>query len=397
MSDPRLPLRDIKVVELSHMVMGPTAGVILADLGAEVVKLEPLGGDNTRRLTGSGAGYFSMYNRNKRSVCIDLKSPRGKAVAFRLIAAADVLIENFRPGAMDKLGYGYDAMAEINPRLIYCSTKGFLDGPYAGRVALDEVAQMMGGLAYMTGPPGRPLRAGASVIDVVGGMFGVIGILAALETRRRTGKGGHVSSALFESVAFLVGQHMAQYAVTGEPPPPMPARQSAWAIYDVFATADGQQVFVAVVSDTQWVKFCEFFALSEFRHDPALAKNTERVRQRERIIPRVQALFADLSKEELMARLERCGLPYAPISKPEELLDDAHLNASGGLLDVTAVTGAATRLPALPLQIDGGRFGVRRDVPAAGRDTREVLAQIGCSEEEIATLLAEKVVAAPEE
>ena len=396
MSDPQPPLSGIKVIEFSHMVMGPAAGVILADLGADVVKLEPLSGDNTRRLTGSGAGYFPMYNRNKRSVCIDLKSERGNAIARKLIAEADVLIENFRPGAMDKLGYGYAALAEINPGLIYCSTKGFLEGPYAERTALDEVAQMMGGLAYMTGPPGRPLRAGASVIDVVGGMFGVIGVLSALETRRHSGKGRHITSALFESTAFLVGQHMAQYAVTGEPARPMPVRLSAWAVYDVFNTGDGQQVFVAVVSDTQWAKFCEFFQLSEFRDDPGLAKNTERVRQRERIIPRVRELFARLSKDELMAKLERCGLPYAPICKPEELFDDAHLNHSAGLLEVTAAPGVRARLPALPLQMDGERFGARRDVPEPGRHTREGLAQIGFSEEDIAALLRERIVAAPE-
>ncbi|MGI9229662.1 MAG: CaiB/BaiF CoA transferase family protein [Gammaproteobacteria bacterium] len=393
MPDSHLPLHNIKVVEFSHMVMGPVAGVILADMGADVIKLEPLKGDNTRRLTGSGAGYFSMYNRNKRSVCIDLKSDQGNALAGKLIAEADVLIENFRPGAMDKLGYGYAALAKTNPGLIYCSTKGFLDGPYVNRTALDEVAQMMGGLAYMTGPPGRPLRAGASVVDVMGGMFGVIGILSALEMRRHTGKGQHITSALFESTAFLVGQHMAQYAVTGEPARPMPVRLSAWAIYDVFDTSDEQQVFVAVVSDTQWLQFCQFFALTEFESDPGLAKNTDRVQHRERIIPRVRDLFAGLTKAELMAKLEQCGLPYAPICRPEELFDDVHLNQSGGLLDVTTGQGKSARLPALPVQMDGARFGVTRDVPGQGQHTVEVLQQLGLSEKEIAALLQENIVA----
>ena len=164
-------LAGIKVVEFTHMVMGPAAGLVLADLGAEVIKVEPVGGDKTRRLRGSGAGYFSMYNRNKKSLAVDLKSPEGKGIALKLIEQADVFIENFRPGALDKLGFGYDALSSLNPQLIYCSEKGFLDGPYAHRTALDEVAQMMGGLAYMTGPPGRPLRAGSSVIDVTGGML----------------------------------------------------------------------------------------------------------------------------------------------------------------------------------------------------------------------------------
>nr|WP_255399457.1 CoA transferase [Oceanicoccus sp. KOV_DT_Chl] len=218
MADHQLPLSGIKVVEFTHMVMGPTVGVILADLGADVIKIEPIQGDNTRRLKGSGAGYFPMYNRNKKSLCVDLKSEQGHQLAERLAAKADVVIENFRPGAMDKLGFGYEQLSALNPRLIYCSLKGFLSGPYQHRTALDEVTQMMGGLAYMTGLPDRPMRAGSSVIDITGGMFGVIGILAALEERHRTGKGKEVVSSLYETTAYMVGQHMAQQAVSGEEP-----------------------------------------------------------------------------------------------------------------------------------------------------------------------------------
>ena len=393
MTGQELPLAKLKVVEFSHMVMGPSAGLLLADMGAGVVKLEPLTGDNTRRLRGSGAGYFSMYNRNKRSVCIDLKSARGRAIAKRLVKEADVLIENFRPGAMDKSGYGYAELSKENPRLIYYSARGFLSGPYEHRTALDEVAQMMGGLAYMTGPPGQPLRAGTSVIDVVGGMFGVIGILSALEMRNRTGQGQWINSSLFESVAFLVGQHMAQFAVTGEPAPPMPVRMSAWAIYDVFNSKDGKQVFVAVVSDTQWKKFCEYFSFGEFERDESLATNSGRVGQRDRIIPRVRSLFRTFTEMELMQRLEQCGLPYAPISKPEELFNDPHLLESGGLLDVTTPAGQETKLPALPLQMDGKRFGVRRDVPKQGQHTRDVLQELGFSDGDIDALINDQVVA----
>ena len=256
------PLAGLRVLEFTHMVMGPSAGLILADLGADVTRVEPIGGDRTRALEGSGAGYFAMYNRNKRSICLNLKAPAGLAVARRLARSMDILIENFRPGTLERLGLGYDVVALDNPRLLYCSAKGFLSGPYENRVALDEVAQMMGGLAYMTGPPGRPLRAGASVIDVTGGMFGVIGILAALERRHRSGRGAHVKCSLFETTAFLVGQHMAQMAVTGKPAEPMPTRISAWAIYDIFQTAGDRQVFVAVVSDAQWRAFCAAFGLA---------------------------------------------------------------------------------------------------------------------------------------
>ena len=387
MTEQALPLAGIRVVEFSHMVMGPGAGLLLADLGADVIKVEPVTGDNTRRLRGSGAGYFSMYNRNKRSVCIDLKSERGSALAKRVISRADVFIENFRPGAMDEAGFGYDELAQDNPGLLYYSARGFLSGPYEQRTALDEVAQMMGGLAYMTGPPGQPLRAGASVIDVVGGMFGVVGILSVLEMRRRTGRGQHINSALFESTAFLVGQHMAQYAVTGEPAAPMPMRLSAWAIYDIFKCRDGKQMFVAVVSDTQWRKFCDEFAFDEFARDETLADNNGRVERRDLILPRVRSLFLECDSEELMARLKQCGLPYAPVSRPEDLFADPHLLASGGLLNVTTPEGRRAGLPALPLQLDGKRPGLRRDVPKQGEHTREVMQELGLTDAEIDTLM----------
>lgn len=361
-----LPLEGIKVVEFTHMVMGPSIGLMLGDLGADVIKVEPEGGDHTRRLLGSGAGYFPMFNRNKRSVCLDLKSEQGNAEARRLIDEADVMIENFRPGALAKLGLGPENFTKSNPRLIYCSAKGFLTGPYENRTALDEVAQMMGGLAYMTGPPGRPLRAGASVIDVTGGMFGVIGILAALERRHRTDKGGEVKCSLFETTAFLVGQHIAQKAVTGTTAPPMPSRISAWAVYDVFETLNqDEQLFVGVVSDPQWVAFCEVMGLEELAADLTLAVNNERVRQREHILPVIRDLFGGMTRDELVGRLESIGLPYAPIMRPDDLLEDQHLLASGGFVEVTLDDGSRAKLPALPLEIDGKRMGLRHDLPRA--------------------------------
>ena len=388
------PLAGLKVVEFSHMVMGPSAGVILADLGAEVVKVEPLEGDATRSLLGSGAGYFPMYNRNKKSVRLDLKSEAGTGVARRLAVWADVLIENFRPGAMARLGLDYAALQPLNPALIYCSAKGFLAGPYEDRVALDEVAQMMGGLAYMTGPPGRPLRAGASVIDVTGGMFGVIGVLAALEQRRRTGLGQAVDCSLFETTAFLVGQHMAQKAVTGTAAAPMPARTSAWAIYDVFDVAGGEQVFVGVVSDAQWRSFCRGFDLQDWAADASLATNNQRVGARERLLPRLRTLFAALGKAELVARLEAAGLPFAPIVRPEDLADDPHLRASDGLVSVTLADGSTAELPALPLRMGARRFGLRHDPPSAGGHTRQVLeAALGMNAAEADALFAASAVA----
>ena len=389
MIDEALPLSGIRVIEFTHMVMGPSVGLILADLGADVIKVEPKGGDQTRHLLGSGAGYFPMFNRNKRSICLDLKSEVGKAAAIALVEGADILIENFRPGTLVRLGLGPDDFAERHPRLIYCSAKGFLTGPYENRTALDEVTQMMGGLAYMTGPPGRPLRAGASVVDITGGMFGVIGILAALERRHRTGRGGDVKCALFETTAFLVGQHMAQEAVTGKAPRPMPDRISAWAIYDVFETRlPDEQVFVGVVSDGQWVAFCEAFGLVAFLADATLATNNQRVEARERILPTVRDCFRAMSRAEAVALLERLGLPFAPIATPSDLFDDQHLGAGGGLVDLTLEDGTQTRLPGLPIEVDGSRMPRRLGLPTPGEHGAELLREAGLSEDRIAAALA---------
>lgn len=388
-----LPLSGIRVVEFTHMVMGPSAGLVLADLGAEVIKIEPIKGDNTRRLKGSGAGYFPMYNRNKQSLCLDLKDEAGKKIAGELIDKADVLIENFRPGAMDKLGFSFEQLRRSNPRLIYCSLKGFLDGPYQHRTALDEVTQMMGGLAYMTGLPGKPMRAGSSVIDITGGMFGAIAILAALEERHRTGEGQLVKSSLFESTAFMVGQHMAQQAVSGMPLQPMSVRTSAWAVYDIFDTSDDGQVFVGVVSDTQWKIFCQAFGLSEFAEDASLELNNERVAQRDRIMPVIRQCLGAMTKPELMAKLDQTGLPFAPIASPTDLFDDPHLNAGGGLVEVNLPNnGGKARLPSLPIDLAGRRLGLRQDLPAEGEHSHATLQSIGYSENEISALLSAGVV-----
>ncbi len=393
--DKALPLQGLRVVEFVHVIMGPSCGLVLADLGAEVIKVEPLDGDHTRKLTASGAGFFPTFNRNKKSIAVDLKSKAGRDIVLRLIQSADVVTENFRPGAMDKLGFGHDALKALKPELIYCSLKGFLAGPYEHRAGLDETAQMMGGLAYMTGPRGRPLRAGASVNDIMGGMFAAIAILAAVVERKTTGRGQYVKSALFENCAFLVGQHMTEGFMTGKPVVPMPDRIRAWAVYDTFRTSDGEMVFVGVVTDTQWKIFCEAFGLDDLLADPALKTNPQRVDERPRIIPIVTALFASMTKPELLAKCEELGLPFAPITKPEDLFEDPHLRESGGLTDITLMNGTRTQVPILPIEMDGRRFRTRLDLPKVGEHTREVLAELGYEREAISRLIAEKVVAVP--
>jgi crotonobetainyl-CoA:carnitine CoA-transferase CaiB-like acyl-CoA transferase len=392
MSKP-LPLAGIRVVEFSHMVMGPSCGLVLADLGADVVKIEPVGaGDNTRRLPGSGAGFFPTFNRNKRSLALDIKSSKGLALARRLIARADVLTENFRPGALEALGLGYDTLKVDNPRLIYCSLKGFLAGPYENRAALDEVVQMMGGLAYMTGPPGRPLRAGASVNDIMGGMFAVIGILAALMERGRTGHGQLLKSALFENNAFLMSPHMAQFAVTGKPAEPMPARISAWGVYDVFDTSDGKQIFIAVVTDRQWRAFCQAFDQDDLLADAALSTNPQRVAARERLLPRLREVFKNLTRAETSRICERASIGFAPIQRPDELLDDPHLARRGAMVDVTLPDGRTVAIPALPLEMDGQRLSKRLDVPRLGEHSAAIARELGCEPRVIQDLITEGVL-----
>jgi crotonobetainyl-CoA:carnitine CoA-transferase CaiB-like acyl-CoA transferase len=391
-TQPKLPLEGIRVAEFCHVVMGPTCGLVLADLGAEVIKVEPLDGDHTRKLVASGAGFFPTYNRNKKSFAVDLKAPQGREAVLKLVASADVLTENFRPGAMATIGFGYEALKRLKPEIIYCSMKGFLAGPYQHRTGLDEVVQMMGGLAYMTGGRYGPLRAGASVNDVMGGMFGAIAILAALHQRASTGKGQYVQSALFENNAFLMAQHMMEGLTTGKPVSPMPDRIRAWAVYDNFKTQDGELVFVGVVTDTQWKVFCEAFGLAEFLADPALKTNPQRVESRPRIIPIVTAIFAGMSKQDLMDKCETLGLPFAPIAKPEDLFDDPHLNASGGLTPVTLPDGTKSKVPNLPIEMDGARFGTRLDLPRIGEHTRELLASLGYRGEDVKRLITQRIV-----
>ena len=403
-AEPALPLTGIRVVEFTHMVMGPTCGMMLADLGAEVIKIEPVQGDNTRRLKGSGAGFFTMFNRNKKSLPVNLQDPRGIELVLKLIATADIVSENFKAGTMARLGLDYATLSKLYPHLIYVSHKGFLPGPYDHRTALDEVVQMMGGLAYMTGPEGRPLRAGAAVNDIMGGMFGAMGAMAALLERQRTGRGQEVQSALFENNVFLVAQHMMQFAVTGQPAAPMPSRISAWGIYDVFSVKDDEQIFLAVVSDTQWKLFCDAFGFADLAADARLAGNNDRVEARAWLMPILRERLASEPAAAIAARVEAHGLPYAPIAKPQDLFDDPHLAATGGLAEIalpqdgagsgagSGAVNAHAKVPLLPITLGGRRPGVRIDPPALGAHGAQLLETLGLSATQIAALTEAGVV-----
>ncbi|MEQ8815814.1 MAG: CaiB/BaiF CoA-transferase family protein [Thalassobaculum sp.] len=376
-------LEGLKVLEFTHTIMGPCAGLVLADLGADVIKIEPApGGDHTRRLPGFAAGFFATFNRNKRSLAIDLKSRAGQAAVHRLVADADVVLENYGPGTMERLGCGWEQLSAINPRLVYLALKGFLAGPYEDRPALDEVVQFQSGLAHMTGPPGQPLRAGASVVDILGAVFGVTGVLAALRERDRTGMGQRVGSALFESAVFLVGSHMAGTAATGEAPPPMPARRGAWGIYDLFETADRRQLFVGVTSDQQWKRFCTAFGLDDLAADPGLASNGDRSKARPTLIPRLRELIGAMAFEDVRTCCDTARISWAPVGRPVDMFDDPHLHAGGGLL-ATAIAaiggGDLVPLPALPLEFgsERARAPLVRQPPRIGEHNREVLTAAG--------------------
>jgi crotonobetainyl-CoA:carnitine CoA-transferase CaiB-like acyl-CoA transferase len=396
------PLAGLKVLEFSHTVMGPTAGLVFAELGADVVKIEPAPkGDHTRGLGGFGAGFFAAFNRNKRSLAVDLKRKEGQTVIHRLVPSADLVLENFGPGTMERLGCGYDQLAALNPRLVYLALKGYLAGPYEHRPALDEVVQFQTGLAFMTGPIGQPLRAGASVIDIMGAVFGVVAAQAALREREITGKGQRVSSALFESAAFLMSTHMAGMAATGLEARPMPARRGAWAVYEVFKTAGDGQLFIGVTSDQQWNRFVEEFGLQELAADPRLATNVTRLAERAWLIPALQEVLATLPQDEVERRCEACNVSWAPVGQPGDLFTDPHLLATGGLVDVFISRfgggdGKVAGLPALPVEfgIDRQRPGIRRQPPLMGEHNAEVLSEAGFTAAEIAGLARAGVIAA---
>ncbi len=389
-----LPYSGLRMVEFTHMVMGPTCGMLFADLGAEVIKVEPPKGDKTRRLLGSGAGFYPLFNRNKKSLVLDLKTPQGREAALKLIATADIVSHNFRPETMAAQGLDYETLKKLNPRLIYIALKGFLPGPYEHRTALDEVVQMMGGLAYMTGPVGQPLRAGSSVNDIMGGMFGAMAAMAALAQREKTGLGMEVQSALYENNIFLVAQHMLQYAVTGEPADPMPNRISAWAVYDVFTVKNGEQIFLSAVSDKQWTVFCDVLGFADLKAHPAYQNNNDRVRERVNLIPELRTRLEKYTASELAEIFEKNGLPYAPIKRPQDLMEDPHLLQSGGLADITLPDGRQTRTVLLPFAMDGKRLGVRSNPPKLGEHSLEILRGLGYSVEQAGKLAALHVDAA---
>lgn len=377
------PLEGIRVVEMSHMIMGPSCGMFLGMLGAEVVKVEPPEGDKTRNLTGMGRPFFPLFNRGKKSVQLDLKSDDGRRALDALLATADVFVENFRDASLSEMGADLDELRSRHPRLIVASHKGFLSGPYQDRTALDEVVQMMTGLAYMTGPTGRPLRVGSSANDIMGGLFGAFSVLAALMERKETGKGRSLRVGLFENCLLLVAQHMVQFELEGTNPPPMPERTFSWPVYDIFDTADRRQMFVGAVTEGQWTALCRLLGLDELLADPGLQERMDQIEARDRTIPIVARAIASRQSEQLAETFEKLGIPYSPIAKPSDMYSDPHVMRPGGLAKSRLPDGQSFRAPSLPFDVDGVVLTGGGDVPALGQDTGAVLGSLGLDAEAI--------------
>src|SRR5579864_5670481 len=372
-----LPLDGVRVIEMTHMVMGPTCGMILAQLGAEVIKVEPPAGDKTRVLGGMGTSFFPLFNRGKRSVVLDFEQTEDRETMHRLLATADVFLENFRDGQLESQGLGSDELRRRHPHLIVCGHKGFLSGPYEHRPALDEVVQMMSGLAAMTGTKEKPQRVGSSANDIMGGMFGVLSILAALYQKRGgAASGADIRIGLFENCLFMVAQHMVEYEMTGNRPRAMPEREHAWPVYDIFEAAGGNRIFIGVVTEGHWQSFCRELGLQEFLDDPALRTTTDRIFARARIIPRVAEEIRRRDIAELSQRLDALNICFSPINRPEDLFEDPHVLRPGGLVNNVTADGAPFRVPALPVEWNGANLGEGLKVPALGADTAAVRAEL---------------------
>ena len=371
-----LPLEGVRVVEASHMIFGPSCGMFFALLGAEVIKVEPVEGDKTRQLTGMGASFFATFNRGKKSITLDLDSPDGRKALDKLLESSDILVENFRDASLDRMGLDPERLRERFPRLIIVSCKGFLDGPYKDRPALDEVVQMMTGLAYMTGPSGMPLRVGSSANDIMGGLFGAFTAIAALGEREETGQGRALRVGLFENSLLLVAQHMVQYALLGVDPSPMPERSFSWPVYDIFHTADGNDLFIGAVTDGQWHILCRLLELQELIDDPRLSTKMDRINARGWTIPLIQESIGTRPSAELAAEFELHGIPFGPVAKPSDMYSDPQA-CGGGLPESQLPDGRRVRAPGLPVQVDGKRIDAGLPVPVLGKDTAEVLQKLG--------------------
>jgi crotonobetainyl-CoA:carnitine CoA-transferase CaiB-like acyl-CoA transferase len=308
------------VLELGQIVAGPTAGLIFADLGFNVIKIEkPGSGDVSRRLSGTSAGTFVYYNRGKKSVELDITSEDGKEKFKKLLEKSDIIIENMAPKTMEKLNLAYNDLKNINEKIIYISIKGYMDGPYENRKSLDYPIEIESGLAYMTGTMKRPMRMGASIVDMSAAMIGVIKALQLISENR----GGFIKIGLFETAMFLVGQHISTYQATETDLPPINEKNFAWGIYDYFTTAENKKIFIAVTTDEQWRDFCKAFKL-EYLLQEKFNTNEDRYKERNFLIPEIQKAIISMKYDSIIKILNDRNIVYGQLNKPWELLKDEH-------------------------------------------------------------------------
>ena len=393
-----LPLRGVKVLELSHIVAGPSGGMMLGDLGADVIKIEhPAIGDTARSHDNAG-GTFYTFNRNKQYLALDLGRPQGKAIFEKLVARSDIVLDNFAPGALTRLGLDYAWGRVVNPRIIYCSVKGFLPGPYGDRPFLDELAQMAGGLAFLTGFENQPMRAGASITDIGAATYGVVGILAALYRRELTGEGDAIEAGLYETIVFWISQYITTAQVTGKNPAPRGSRNSGmgkamgWGVYQLFPTRDGKQVFIAVTGNRHWAGLCGALGFDDWKEAPEFNNNRKRSAEKRRIAERVQAAVQTYTYDEITERLYRALVPYAPVGTPLDIIDEKHLNEGQRWLPLK-IGDRNFKVPKLPLSMGRTRdFEVREQAACLGEHTDSILAELGYTGTEIEALKADKVV-----
>lgn len=393
-----LPLKGVRVLELSHIVAGPSGGMMLGDLGADVIKIEhPSTGDTARSQANQGNTFYT-YNRNKQFLALDLRQAKGKAIFEKLVKQSDIVLDNFAPGAMKRLGLDYSWGSKVNPRIIYCSVKGFLPGPYGDRPFLDELAQMAGGIAYLTGFEGKPMRAGASITDIGAATYGVMGILAALYRREQTGVGDCIEAGLYETVVFWISQYITGAQLSGKNPPPRGEQTSGmgkamgWGVYQLFPTKDGTQVFIAVTGNRHWTGLCDALGFDDWKNAPEFNNNRKRTAEKWRIAERITEAVKQLTYEDITARLYKALVPYSPVGTPLSILGDKHMGEADRWMQLK-VGDKAFKVPKMPFSMSGTQdFEAQKQPAFLGEHTDAILASLGYTQSDIDALKAEKVV-----
>jgi crotonobetainyl-CoA:carnitine CoA-transferase CaiB-like acyl-CoA transferase len=382
------PLSDVTVVDLSHIIAGPYCSLLLADLGAEVIKVEhPEHADVFRDDSRDSSSWFNYVNRNKKGITLNLKDEAGNAAFRDIVADADVVVENFGPGAVERLGVDYESLREVNPELVYCSIKGFSEGPYEDRPALDPVAEALSGLMSTTGYPDQPpARCGTSVADMAASMQGALAVVGAIRQRDRTGEGQHITAPMFESMVGLNGGNVAFSDAFGEPRPKYRGGgQGQWAPYGVFQSEDGEWVFVGPSSERHWEALCAAMDVPELADDERFRTRADRRENREELDRTLESVFEEYSKAEIVDRLRGEGVPCAPVNDTVEVSEDPHLEAIDGLGEVTAAQGdrRSVRVPKSPIRSSEYEPREPTDPPLQGEDTEAVLESVGYTEAEI--------------